>query len=103
MEDRDEKGRFAPGWSGGPGRPKKGESFTDALREIVDKKELAVRLRAMALEDNNFVALKYIYDRLDGAPMQKTENVNFNLPAVIEVGEDENTPDTEDMESVEES
>jgi hypothetical protein len=52
------------------GRPKKGETLTDALREIVDKDAVAQKLVEMAMERGDLAALKYIYDRIDGRPVE---------------------------------
>lgn len=59
------------------------ETLTDTLREfalaeesgIDRKKEIAERLWALAME-GNVVALKYVYDRLEGAPRQTIEMHN---------------------------
>ena len=45
------KTAWQPGQSGNPnGRPKKGQTLTDALTSIVDKHELAKTIYSMALE-----------------------------------------------------
>ena len=75
---RDSHGRFAPGWSGGPGRPKNEDSLTQALRDIADPKKLAQTLYTMAVDDKNLNALMYVYNRLEGTPKvtQRIENVS---------------------------
>lgn len=70
------------GQSGNPaGRPKKGNAFTDLLREAgeqaeadgVSKKEkLTTILWAKALE-GDMAAIKYLYDRVDGSPKATQE------------------------------
>jgi hypothetical protein len=52
------------------GRPPKGETLTDALRQKVDKETLAAKLIEMAFEKGDMAAIKYIYDRIDGTPIQ---------------------------------
>ena len=52
------------------GRPKAGHTLTDALAELVDRKQLAAKLWALAdAGDTN--ALKYIYDRIEGRPGER--------------------------------
>lgn len=64
------------GESGNPnGRPKKGESFTDALRGEFTKEELAKKMREH-IEAGNFAALQYVYDRVDGKSTQRVETSN---------------------------
>lgn len=68
------------------GRPKKGESLTEILRslgEIKDvgtaegkmarKQAIGERLWKMAIE-GDIVAIKYIFDRVDGPPRSDTDN-----------------------------
>ena len=70
---RDKKGRFVKGSVWNPkGRPKKGEAFTDALREHINKDELAKKLSEL-IDKKNLAAIKYTYDRLDGRPTEKIE------------------------------
>lgn len=72
------------GESGNPhGRPKKGESLTDALRAKADKEALADKLLALAKE-GNFMALRYVYDRVDGLPKQTVET---NAPLIGQLAE----------------
>jgi hypothetical protein len=91
------------GQSGNPkGRPPKGETLTDALREIADKDKLAQKLLAMA-EKGDIVALKYVYDRIDGKPKETIEQTVLNAPTVVEIEhEDADQSDTEDQQAVEE-
>jgi hypothetical protein len=82
------------------GRPKKGETLTDALREFAEqqdveyndnkisrKQALSQKLWQMAL-NGDLQAMKYIYDRIDGKPTEKHE-VEGNMPTVIFSGIDE--------------
>ena len=97
MEDRDALGRFNPGWKGGPGRPRKGESYTDALVEAVTQEELAEMLLAKA-RDGDMNAIKYLYDRIVGRPV---ETVNQNVqqgPTRVDLVTHTDRTDTEDSE-----
>ncbi len=86
---------FKPGVSGNPaGRPKKEYCLTDILKEqgnikdeidtmgnlITRKQAVARKLWAMATA-GDVVALKYLYDRLDGKPLQTIE-ANVNRPDI---------------------
>ena len=65
--------KWKPGQSGNPnGRPKKENCLTDILREKVSAEELAERLIAKANE-GDMVAMKYIYDRIDGKPKESVD------------------------------
>lgn len=48
------------------------ETMTSVLREKVDKQTIADKLIELA-QNGNIVALKYVYDRLDGMPRQSVE------------------------------
>ena len=71
------------------GRPRKGKTLTDVLekhlkrrnRENKDtgekmsgKDALAKELIQLALDGKNFAAIKYIFDRIDGFPLQAIES-----------------------------
>lgn len=61
------------------GRPKKGESLTDILEDygsktgniLANKEELAVTLWDLAIKHRDIQAIKFIYDRIDGKPLQQ--------------------------------
>lgn len=94
--------KFKPGESGNPsGRPKRGETMTDILRslgEIEDvrhegkmiARRVAVghRVWQLALR-GDVTAFKYIYDRLDGKPMQEIKvsgDAEIDAPILISFG-----------------
>lgn len=83
---------FVPGKSGNPnGRPKKGKTMTDLLEKYLDmsvevkkdgvivstikRKELFIEhLYELAMDsDTSLAAIKYIWDRIEGTPTQKSE------------------------------
>ncbi len=62
---------FPPGVSGNEGgRPKKDRPLLDALRDVVDPVKLAKKLWQIAMA-GDLLAIKYIYDRDLGTPMQR--------------------------------
>lgn len=75
---------FSKGKSGNPqGRPKKGETLTDLLREKIEttktakgkltrKDKIIEKLIALA-EGGDLSALKYLFDRIDGRPKESIE------------------------------
>ena len=69
------------------GRPKKGETFTDIILTELSKENVTVKtdtgvemisakdavarkLIALAVQEGNFHAIKYLMDRIDGSPRQ---------------------------------
>jgi hypothetical protein len=73
------------------GRPKKGNALTDILREMADtylddkvamKDALSKKLWDMAI-DGDITAIKYIFDRIDGAPIATTKIIEEEIPAII--------------------
>ena len=77
---------FQPGNPGGPGRPHM-PTLTEVLRKHAPPVELAAALLTMALTDGHrdqFPALQYIYNRLDGMPKQALELASAeDDPAVL--------------------
>jgi len=77
--------KFEKGQSGNPfGRPKKGQGLTDILKLQLDeasdggiskKEQIARKLIELAL-DGNLQALIYVFDRLDGKPMQAVKSID---------------------------
>jgi hypothetical protein len=102
MADRDENGRFVPGWHGGPGRPPKEESVTDLLRATVSKQDLVNKLVEIALEKGDKQTLMYCIDRLDGKPKETVHNLIGSLPDVVEIDLSGTKTDTGDVAVVEE-
>ena len=93
---RDDKGRFKQGESGNPnGRPKKGQTLTDALEEEFTKEELAAHLRVL-VEKNDLNAIKYVYDRVEGKPRERVETI-IETPRTV--GYYPQSTDTEDTEA----
>ena len=92
---RKQDGTFLPGTSGNPGgRPRKGETVTDAIREFGEKvgedgrtarEVLAEKLYRIAFKRNDAVAIaaiKYIADRWEGTPRQTMDHggsVDFRI------------------------
>lgn len=74
---RDDKGRFAPGNKGGPGRPPAEFSITELLRaEIAARPKLVKRWADLMESDDENVALRAITsaaNRIDGMPKQSSE------------------------------
>ena len=75
---------FSKGKSGNPqGRPKKGETLTDLLREKIEapktakekltRKEKIIEKLIELAETGDLSALKYLFDRIDGRPKESIE------------------------------
>lgn len=71
--------KFQKGRSGNPaGRPKKGQALTELLREKLEetpggtltRKEKIVEKLIKLAEGGNLLAAKYIFDRIDGRPIE---------------------------------
>ena len=92
---------FKPGRSGNPaGRPKKGLTLTDALNELMEvktiiqltedseplvvlkKEAIAMKLVALA-EAGDMTAIKYVFDRIDGAPTVTNKIIQEDIPQII--------------------
>lgn len=73
MVTRDTRGRFIKGVSGNPGGRRKGiQDLIDSAVTEDDLKTILVRLVGMA-KHGNIKAAEFLFDRLYGKPMQKTE------------------------------
>jgi len=71
------------------GRPPAEKSLTKALRDKVDPKEMAERIIALSRDKDKTIALKattYIYDRLDGTPIQSLRTQIDDLPQIVVAG-----------------
>lgn len=93
--------KFKPGQSGNPrGRPKKGTTLTDLLekkgcmvdvtmtedgREVkISRREaLADKMWRAALADPNGAAARYIFDRIDGRPIETVRGDPEGAPIVV--------------------
>ena len=75
---------FSKGKSGNPqGRPKKGETLTDLLREKIEvpktakekltRKERIIEQLITLAEGGDLAALRYVFDRIDGRPKESIE------------------------------
>lgn len=104
---RNDKGQFIPGESGNPnGRPPRGEALTEILRSRVDKDAIAERLVALAFgetKEGDMAAIKYIYDRLDGKPIETINQNVHETPKVIRFERADNPDTGQDIQSVGES
>jgi len=89
--------QWKKGQSGNPnGRKPKGETLTDALRQSIDPTDIATKLKELA-DDGDLGALKYIYDRIDGKPVETINQTVKNIPDKVEIEVDaQDTHDTED-------
>lgn len=86
MEDRDELGRFKPGYSGGPGRPAGSIDILSAIRrklkecppeEERDYLELLIEKYINdAYDSGDGVAIRDLIDRFHGKPKQTVETKN---------------------------
>jgi hypothetical protein len=107
------KTSWKPGQSGNPkGRAKKDQTLTDILKkysnkkgrieingkQLTNKEALAFFLWEMAVIDKNLSAIKYIYDRTDGFPLQMEK-----IEAAIEIKEKQDLSrlTTEEVEELE--
>lgn len=97
-KDRGEDGRFTKGNCANPnGRPKKGNTMTDALRDYLElpassrsnmtnKEKLIAKIVANALSADkqaSNTALKYIMDRLDGKAVQQIAQSILNMDDIV--------------------
>lgn len=79
-------GQFKVGNPGGPGRPPAEKSLTKALRDAVSPADAVRGLLALAQDKDPAIrmkALSYIYDRLDGTPLQSLRTSSDDLPRIV--------------------
>ncbi len=82
LNGRQKDGTFAPGWKGGPGRPKIGQSYADIIRSQMDevkdgkteKERLVSKIKELALKGTPW-AVEWLADRDEG---KSAVNVNLN-------------------------
>ncbi len=80
---------FPPGVSGNPnGRPKKGFVLTDVMRAMLEenpdiKKALVKKLLEVALQEVDVVAIREVFDRLEGKSLQTNEVEVFNPQPIL--------------------
>ena len=89
---------FVKGRSGNPsGRPKKENTLTGILEQLAEKKDvdyagekiarrqaIAETLWQMAIQNKDFQAIKYIYDRIDGLPQITADLEHFGNVQIID-------------------
>jgi hypothetical protein len=91
-EGRDERGRFRPGWRGGPGRPA-GQTISAELRRQADPEAIAARLLAM-IDDprtgarEKLGAIAQVIDRLEGRAVSRSINLHATAARALPVGFD---------------
>ena len=80
--------QFKPGYKGGPGRPPKEHCLTDLLKKALDQpfndtgklnKQMVIDKMFEKANDGDPIILKYLFDRIDGKPLQTIE-ANVNRP-----------------------
>lgn len=88
QEENRKPGTWLPGQSGNPnGRPPKGLSVSETIRDMINgkpdiKKALASKLLEMALR-GDLQSIKELLDRIEGKPMFRAEVSNVTPPQPI--------------------
>jgi hypothetical protein len=90
-KDRDSKGRFKPGWRGGPGNPRVRHlaEIQAAIHQAVEPRVIEgviKRLAKLALE-GDVAAAKVFLDRVVGRPREAQSGGAFTLPPIDGVGD----------------
>ena len=92
------KGGWKKGQSGNPnGRPKKGDTYTDALRSKIDADKLAERVNDLIL-NGDAATIRWAYDRFDGKPIETVNQNVREMPQVVGYYPDDDATDSEDTE-----
>lgn len=103
MAERDDKGRFLPGWSGGPGRPPKEKSLTHLINEFGESTDGEGRSKWQAIIEQMFAQAldgdrttqQYLIDRWEGKPTQREVVESVQLPSIIRFDDADDSEDTE--------
>jgi len=77
---------FKPGNPGGPGRKPLEQSLTKALRDTVNPADAVRGLLALTQSKDEAIRMRawgYIYDRLDGTPLQSLRTSSDELPRIV--------------------
>jgi len=84
--DRDERGRFLPGNSGGPGRPSTVHEHRAAMVQAVTPEDIAAIMRQLVRQavEGDVQAAKIILERFFGRPadtdtLERIENIEERL------------------------
>jgi hypothetical protein len=73
------------------GRPRKGQSLTDILSLRLDEKDETGKLKRQAVVDGlieaaiggDVTALRYVFDRIDGKPVEKMEQIQNTISVEV--------------------
>jgi hypothetical protein len=97
--DRDQRGRFRPGWKGGPGNPGAKHAFElrarldEALFKTCSPDRLTVVVDAILRlgEVGDVAAAKLLFERIAGPPISReiTERLELLEARLLEVQQDE--------------
>lgn len=85
---RDEKGRFKPGYSGGPGRPnkKREEAYLNAILDVLTPEQVAVMVKDLAGSTSwraQAFAAELVMHYALGKPVQRVHQTGNGLADVL--------------------
>jgi len=81
---------WVKGQSGNPeGRPKEGQSLTEILLSNISKEELATELARRLRDSPSDYLLRFIYNHIDGMPVQKQVHIGEEEQPVRLIIQDE--------------